>query len=347
MSIKFIKTYSRERPLFCFCMWRDMFIEANFNFLGYKIKQDLFIIPKNAKGQVWHSQKDVENIGRLFEKNVKNKKEFQKLSVKVFSRIRIYWPKLHKYLLKNRKIKNIAEFLMYYHDLVMWWSAVEIVYSIPNAAGIDEKEKEKFLAFRAKFEKYSEEFYDPMIDFVADNYPEYKKFVRILTPFEVKKIAEGKILPKEKREIQKRKDGYTMIDGKIYSLSALKKTLKEENIVLENFKIKKIKSVKGLAAFHGFIRGKARIVLTNADLKKILLDEILITNMTSPDFVPFLSQVRAIITDEGSITCHAAIIARELKKPTIIGTKIATKVFKNGDNIEVDTKKGIAKIVSS
>lgn len=345
MSIKLIKTYSRERSLFCFCMWREMFAKANSDFLSYKIKHDLFIIPQNAKGEVWHSQKDVENIGKLFKKIVRNKKEFYKLSVKVFSRINTYWPKLYGYLCGKKKIKNIAEFLGYYHNLVMWWSAVEIVYTMPNTKGIDKKEKDKFLVFRAKFEKYSEEFYNPMMNFVAKNYPDYKKFVQILTPLEVKKIVEKKILLKEKREIQKRKNGYAMIDGKIYLLPALKKELKKNNVILETFNVKKIKQVNGLAAFRGLVKGRARIVLTRADLRKISRNEILVTNMTSPDFVPFLSQVRAIITDEGSITCHAAIVARELKKPTIIGTKIATKVFKNGDMVEVDAQNGIAKVI--
>lgn len=53
----------------------------------------------------------------------------------------------------------------------------------------------------------------------------------------------------------------------------------------------------------------------------------------------------AIITDEGGLTCHAAIIARELKKPCVVGAKIATKILKDGDMVEVDVDKGIAKIL--
>jgi pyruvate,water dikinase len=62
--------------------------------------------------------------------------------------------------------------------------------------------------------------------------------------------------------------------------------------------------------------------------------------MTSPDFIPILKKVSAIITDEGGITCHAAIVSRELKIPCIVGTKIATKVLKDGDVVEVDAQKG-------
>ncbi len=63
--------------------------------------------------------------------------------------------------------------------------------------------------------------------------------------------------------------------------------------------------------------------------------------MTDPDFLPAMKKASAIITDEGGITCHAAIVSRELKIPCIIGTRIATKVLKDGDLVEVDANKGI------
>ncbi len=73
-------------------------------------------------------------------------------------------------------------------------------------------------------------------------------------------------------------------------------------------------------------------------------DFILVTPMTRPEIVKHLRAAKAFITDEGGITCHAAIIARELKKPCIIGTKIATQVLQNGDLVEVDADKGVVRI---
>lgn len=67
--------------------------------------------------------------------------------------------------------------------------------------------------------------------------------------------------------------------------------------------------------------------------------------MTSPWYLPAMKKATAIVTDEGGITCHAAIVSRELKKPCIIGTKIATKVLKDGDLVEVDANKGIVRII--
>ncbi len=65
--------------------------------------------------------------------------------------------------------------------------------------------------------------------------------------------------------------------------------------------------------------------------------------MTHPEFLSLMKQASAIVTDEGGVTCHAAIVARELGIPCVIGTKMATKVLKDGDEVEVDADKGIVK----
>ncbi len=67
--------------------------------------------------------------------------------------------------------------------------------------------------------------------------------------------------------------------------------------------------------------------------------EVLVSPMTVPDVMPAMRKAAAIVTDEGGITCHAAIVARELKKPCVVGTKTATTVFKTGDRLIVDTRR--------
>lgn len=99
--------------------------------------------------------------------------------------------------------------------------------------------------------------------------------------------------------------------------------------------------VQGVAASPGVVRGKARIVLTTRQMTLFRRGEILIANQTTPEFVPIMKKANAIVTEQGGVTSHAAIVARELKKPCIIGTKIATKVLKDGDRVEVDATKGI------
>ena len=64
------------------------------------------------------------------------------------------------------------------------------------------------------------------------------------------------------------------------------------------------------------------------------------------EFTPFFKKASAIITDEGGMSCHAAIISREFGLPCIVGTKIATRSIKDGDKVEVDADKGIVKIIN-
>ncbi len=102
-------------------------------------------------------------------------------------------------------------------------------------------------------------------------------------------------------------------------------------------------NLTGNAAFLGKVRGKAKLIFSPKDMPKVDIGDILVAPMTQPIFSPILTKVAAIITDEGGITCHAAIISRELKIPCITGTKFATKVLKDGDLIEVDANKGIVR----
>jgi pyruvate,water dikinase len=71
--------------------------------------------------------------------------------------------------------------------------------------------------------------------------------------------------------------------------------------------------------------------------------DILVISMTTPDAVPVMEKCKAIVTDEGGVLCHASIISRELNKPCIVGTDIATKAINTGDRIIVDANKGIVR----
>ena len=116
--------------------------------------------------------------------------------------------------------------------------------------------------------------------------------------------------------------------------------------MLEKHKIKKeIKEIKGSTACRGHVKGIVHIIRFENQINDFKKGEVLVTEMTNPDFVPAIKKAAAIITDEGGIMCHAAIVAREMNKPCIIGTKIVTTVLKNGDLVEVDADRGVVKIL--
>lgn len=103
----------------------------------------------------------------------------------------------------------------------------------------------------------------------------------------------------------------------------------------------KVTELKGQVAFKGKVSGIARVILDRRHAGDLREGEILVTTMTTPDFVPAMKLSAGIITNEGGVLCHAAIMSREFKKPCIIGTKIATDAIKTGQKVTIDADKGI------
>ena len=103
--------------------------------------------------------------------------------------------------------------------------------------------------------------------------------------------------------------------------------------------------IKGNPASKGKVSGPVKIILSDKDFIKFESGDILVTSMTRPEFIPLMKMAKAVVTDEGGITCHAAIISRELGLPCIIGTKVGTRILKDGDLVEVDANNGIVKII--
>jgi phosphohistidine swiveling domain-containing protein len=104
-----------------------------------------------------------------------------------------------------------------------------------------------------------------------------------------------------------------------------------------------LKELHGQPACIGYAKGRVKIVNTVADMAKMKKGDILVSFATNPDIVPAMKKAAAIVTEQGGITSHAAIVSREWGTPCIIGTKIATKVLKDGDLVEVDANKGIVR----
>ena len=99
--------------------------------------------------------------------------------------------------------------------------------------------------------------------------------------------------------------------------------------------------LQGLPASPGIATGAVKIILDLSHLNKIQKGDILVTKMTTPDFVPAMKRATAIITDEGGMTAHAAIVSRELGIPCIVGSRKATSILSDGQVITVDAKRGV------
>lgn len=108
-------------------------------------------------------------------------------------------------------------------------------------------------------------------------------------------------------------------------------------------KIKEQKLIKGIPASPGKVVGMVKVLRNASEANKLSREEILVAPMTTPDYIIAIHKAAAIVTDEGGVLCHAAIVSREFGIPCVIGTKIATKILKDGDIVEVDATKGIVR----
>ncbi len=98
--------------------------------------------------------------------------------------------------------------------------------------------------------------------------------------------------------------------------------------------------LSGLGASPGIATGSVRVLASPRDGDKLKQGEVLVAAMTSPDWVPTLRRAAALVTDGGGMTCHAAIVSRELGIPCVVGTRDATKRLRDGEQVTVDGKKG-------
>lgn len=101
--------------------------------------------------------------------------------------------------------------------------------------------------------------------------------------------------------------------------------------------------LKGMVASKGKATGRVKKILKIHDMANMEKGDVLVSSMTRPEMVPAMKLASAIVTDEGGITSHAAIVSRELRIPCVIGTKKATQLLSDGDMVEVDAEKGIVR----
>lgn len=115
--------------------------------------------------------------------------------------------------------------------------------------------------------------------------------------------------------------------------------------ILKGRGVDKVNDFRGMTACPGIAKGKVRVVKSVQEIDKVQPGEILVAVMTRPDYVVGIKRAAAVVTDEGGVTCHAAIVSRELGIPCVIGTKIATKVLSDGDLVEVNANHAVVTIL--
>lgn len=174
---------------------------------------------------------------------------------------------------------------------------------------------------------------------IVVNLTKEKSKRRVLTAEEIKKLASYAI--KLEKHYNLPQDIEFAIDsGEIYIVQTRPITTLSLDTKKEKIGEGKI-LVKGLGASPGIGVGEVKIIKKLEDLTKIRKGDILVTKMTSPDMVVEMQKCSAIVTDEGGMTCHAAIVSREMGIPAVVGTENATSVLKEGMIVTVDAFDGV------
>lgn len=156
-------------------------------------------------------------------------------------------------------------------------------------------------------------------------------------------IKKKRISTRKIAELSKRRKNYLFLvsGGKEY-ITSDKKII--DSVCKEFIDIKRdVNILKGATAYPGKVVGKVYKVFHGVKVSKP--GYVLVTTITKPEDTPLLRKFAAIITNEGGILSHIAIVAREFKIPSVMSTKIATKVLKDGDLVEVDANKGVIRII--
>jgi pyruvate,water dikinase len=180
---------------------------------------------------------------------------------------------------------------------------------------------------------------------IVEDVPEALRQQFSLTDAEVQELAKQAIIIEKHygraMDIEWAKDGQ---DGKLYIVQARPETVRsrEDSNEMERFQLQGTAPVvvEGRAIGHKIGSGKARVLASIADMDQIQPGDVLVTDMTDPDWEPIMKRASAIVTNRGGRTCHAAIIARELGIPAVVGCGDATKKIKNGQEVTVSCAEG-------
>jgi len=166
-----------------------------------------------------------------------------------------------------------------------------------------------------------------------------------LTDDEVQELAKQAVIIEKHyqrpMDIEWAKDG---TDGKLYIVQARPETVRsrEDSQTIERFHLKDKSSIvcEGRAIGHKIGAGEAKVLGSIEEMDKIQPGDVLVTDMTDPDWEPIMKKASAIVTNRGGRTCHAAIIARELGIPAVVGCGNATDSIATGDKITVSCAEG-------
>ncbi len=189
-------------------------------------------------------------------------------------------------------------------------------------------------------------YMQPTFKLIADKLKISLEDLGYLTIDEIREALSTQKMPLKLIQKRKAQDCFITFDFKSKKVLVAKDDLFYRNIISKANQTD-TKLIKGVVASIGMAEGKVKVIKSFHDIKHVQDGDIMVANTTHPNYLPAMRKAAAFVTNEGGIISHAAIVAREMKKPCIVGTKNATKVLKDGDLVEVNANNGIVKVLKS
>lgn len=177
---------------------------------------------------------------------------------------------------------------------------------------------------------------------------EYQEMMNLTPPEIIDSLDGGKISHAELKKFAQKRNNYNWI---VYTFEGVIHVLDDQRDVEWLHKLmvptadEHTDTLVGQIGNRGKKQGRVSIILANGDFHKFIEGNVLVTTMTTPDFVILMQKSVAIVTDIGGMLSHASIVSRELHKPCVIGTKFATQILHDGDMVEVDADNGVVRII--
>ena len=359
MKIKYEKHPREYTVLGPSVVFDELCSRAMGKFLGNTFREIIVIV---KDGVYYHFQREGERerITKKFLSRIKKgiiTKEFLDRKYKEFDRLASEYENLIYSDQSKFSKKMLVDFLVYYRRLIyVGYICQDLLNIIDQLSG----EQRQFIVHWAEKARRREEviykngemkFLPRYLSWFAKNEVQgytAKDLRYLIFPEMEAYLKEGKPLPTAK-ELRARRDLLYIRHSFPSKLTWSTGKEAERHIIAKGFfgqqvgQLEMIKELKGQVAFPGKAWGKVRIIRSRQDLSTFKTGEILIAPMTDPSYLSIMKRAAAFVTNEGGVLCHAAIVARELKKPCVIGTKHATHIFKDGDRVEVDAEKGIVR----
>lgn len=199
-----------------------------------------------------------------------------------------------------------------------------------------------YKASRRELQSFSYYLIEPLFNEIGRRLNLSLKQVRMMLPHEIKAALTNKKV--NLNEIQNRQKllFYDYNKNMICLSGKAASNFISRNVVKEKIDLN-VKVFKGTTAYPGKVKGSVKIINSPADMTKMQKGDILVAVTTSPNLMPAIRVAKAIATEEGGLTCHAAIVARELHIPTVVGAGAVAHALKDNDLVEVDANKGIVR----